>query len=543
MEKMKNVTQEENAHIMSLDKVVQKLGNLSPPVPDKVKKEDSEKQREYLKNVIFAAKKNSSLFSQEEMGHVLAADYLLQATITYEQETMGDLKTEKAPPSTVLPRMAPPKADPRLAAALKVVTAIVKNSHSYQDALRAGVIAMQDCIPYVGGIVAAITTVLWPEKKESAWDQVKGQVNKVVEAAVFNHEYNIVQSQITAVQTSLNQYISSPSNREKGTILIATMVVINSLYERVNQSKYRHMLIGLMVPIGALHLTVLSERYNHYKVLFNQDDRTQALKELESTYNQYKVFFDSVYVEWKNWRSNALKVFYNSRHILWNKVYEYGVRDQLNVYNFGYSIKEKSRASDFKKWALNRAIADLADILSSTASYSSFFKGINITLNPILAELDTIVLGPYLWTRFRGTGNMRNTLISGWSRDKPSGEVKKINIYAYNSIDGLQFIYPNMNGTKVASGGGDSFTLDLKGKQCIGAKVNYSSGLAYRIQFLFADGSASPIYGNKGKWMPIAYADATVGRAYKLAYGNFAKGTGPSSTTGINGIIFTFKRV
>jgi len=250
-----------------------------------------------------------------------------------------------------------------------------------------------------------------------------------------------------------------------------------------------------------------------------------------------------VLVEWKNWRSNGLKEFFDTKQILWNKEYSYGVRDELGVYNFGYSTNDKARASDFKKWALNKSIADMADVLSGTESYSTFFKDIHVSLSPILTELDTIVLGPYLWTRFQGTGNMRNTIIGGWSNDKPGGLVDRINIYAYNSIDGIQFIYPDMNGTKVTSGGGASFELNLKGKQCIGAKLNYSSGLVYKLQFFFADGSTSPEYGNKGGWTSIAAVDATVGKAYQLALANFAKGSGPSGTTGINGITFTFKRV
>ena len=360
--------------------------------------------------------------------------------------------------------------------------------------------------------------------------------------AIFENEYKIVASQITAVKTGLNQYLNSPSKEEQRPLLIANMLLINSLYERVNQSKYRHMLIGLMVPIGVMHLTVLSERYNHYKVLFGSDDRTQALEDLKKSYENYKVFFDTVYVEWKNWRSGQLEVFFNSNHVLWNTVYSYGVNDGLGLYNFRYDIDDKSRANDFKEWALNRCIADMAEVLSATQTYSTFFKGIDVTLSPILPELDTIVLGHYFWTRFKDTGNMRNTMIGNWSTDKPTGDVKKINIYAYNSIDGLQFLYPDMPGTKVTGGGGASFELNLDGKQCIGAKMDYSSGLVYMIQFFFADGSSSPAYGNKGGWHSIASVDATVGKSYKLAFANFALGSGPSGTKGINGVIFTFKR-
>lgn len=528
---------EENAGILNLEKLVQKLGPIAPSAPTTGEEEDYEEKRKYVRNVISTAKKNSSLFSQEEMGHVLAADFLMQAQNSDEENKALALKAETDPAPAVLPEM-----DPKLDAALKVVAAVVEKSSSYQDALRAGVIALEDCIPYVGGIVAAITTVFWPENKKDVWDEIKDQVNKVVENAILENEYNVVKSQITAVRTSIDQYVSSPSNTEQGNILIATMVLMNSLFERVNQSNNRHMLIGLMVPIGALHLTVLSERYNHYKVLFGQDNRTQALKELKSTYTQYKVFFDSVYVEWKNWRSTNLEVFYKSEHILWTQTYSYGVKDGLDLYNFGYSINDKYRASDFKEWALNRSIADMADVLSGTQSYSVFFKDINVTLNPILSELDTIVLGPYLWTRFQGTGDMDSSLIR-WSNDTPSGEVNKIYINSWNSIDGLQFIYPDMAGTQLSSGGGAKEELDLNGKQCIGANFNYNSGVVYAIRFAFADGSTSPVYGNKRNWTSIVAVDAVVGRSYKLASGNFALGRGPSSTTSIVGVMFTFKRV
>ncbi len=522
----------------TLGAIIQKLGSLAPPTPENFSQTAPAIQRNYLWKVIGIAKEHSSLFTHEEMGHVWANYFLLLATTTEEEKISPDPETALLSESKTLAKL-----DPRLEAALKVVSAIIQNSNNYQDALRAGVLALENCIPFVGGIVAAITSLLWPQKKKSAWDQVKDQVNKVVQHAIFDNEYKIVQSQITAIQTSLNQYLYSPNRKERGVILIATMVLTNSLYERVNQSKYRHMLLGLMAPIGVLHLTILSERYNHYEALFGDNDRAQAIKELKSTYDQYRSFFDTVYEEWKEWRSKGLKEFYNVKNILWSKEYHYGVEDELGIFNFEYGIDDKDRAAQFKYWALNRSIADLADVLSSTTSYSTFFKGIDAYLKPILPALDTLILGHYLWTRLPGTGNLRHTQIGGWTRDNPKGMVTKIHIDAYNSIDGLQFIYPDMNGTRVSSGGGEKFVLDIKDKQCVGAKLAYANGLVFRIQFFFADGSRSQVYGDKGNWRPVASINATVGNGYKLASANFAKGSGPSGTTGINGIVFIFKRI
>jgi hypothetical protein len=53
----------------------------------------------------------------------------------------------------------------------------------------------------------------------------------------------------------------------------------------------------------------------------------------------------------------------------------------------------------------------------------------------------------------------------------------------------------------------------------------------------------SNVYGDKGSWDPIASVDAVVGTSYRLASGNFSMGTGPSGTTGINGVKFKFNRV
>ena len=526
---------EETNPIFDLDDIVLKLGDLAPPVPEEIGEGLSEKRRAYIKAIITVARQNSTLLTREEMARILAADFLLQA-IEREQQIEGsgvmipDPETQVAMP-------------PGLDKALKVISEIIKNANNYQDALRAGVIALQNCIPFVGGIVAAITSLLWPQRKKSAWEQVKDQVNRVVHTAIFENEYKIVQSQITAVQISLTQYLNSSNSRERGVILIATMILTNSLYERVNHSKYRHMLLGLMAPIGLLHLTILSERYHHYKELFGDNERSQALKELKSTYDQYRQFFDTVFVEWKKWRDEGLKEFYEVKNILWSKEYRYGVKDELGQYQFEYRINDKARAADFKKCALNRSVADMADILSSTANYSTFFKGIDVALPPILTILDTIILGPYLGTRFPGTGNEAHRPVGPWSKDRPEGFVHTIHIYAYNTIDGLQFIYPDMDGTKVTGGGGESFVLDLKKKHCVGARLGYAKGLVYRLEFVFADGSTSPLYGNKGGWSPAASVDATMGGGYKLHSGNFEKGAGPSQTVGINGVILTFKRV
>jgi hypothetical protein len=303
------------------------------------------------------------------------------------------------------------------------------------------------------------------------------------------------------------------------------------------------MLIGLMVPIGTLHLAVLSERYNHYKVYFHEENRSEALAELKSTYDQYREFFHAAYPLWKDWRYHQFEVFYQVSHTHVIPDYFYGVKDNIGPYGFLYRIDDKARATDFLEWAFNGAIADMAHVLSSTQSYSTFLKDTGVELSPILSELDTIILGPYLWTRLQGTGDMNDTRIGDWTSDKPSGEVSQINIDAYNSIDGLQFIYPDMTGTKVSSGGGEQFQISLDGKQCIGTLMKWSSGLLYEIYFCFVDETQDRVYGNRGGWQVVAEVDARVAASYKLASGNFLKGSGPSGTTGINGVKFTFKRV
>lgn len=529
------VTLADTVKIMNIDKVVEKLGNMAPTAPTMGEK-DYEKQRKYVINVISAAKKNSSLFSQKEMGRVIAADLLMEATTSDEEGGAISRKIQKFPSVTEMPNI-----DPALKIALKGVAAAVKNSDNYQNALRAGMIAMAGCIPYVGGIVAAVTTVLWPENKISVWDQVKDQVKQVVNMALFNYKLGDLRDLIAAVEKGLIRYLNSSSNQRRGSILESLQLILDFMYEKVNNSDDRHMLLGIMVPIGTLHLTVLSETYNHLHVLYPDENKSKALLDLESKYKEYKEFFDSTYKKWLKVRSDALIVHCKSQASILDP-HICSVGDVFGQYNFQYLDSDPSRANGFKKWALNRAIADMADALSATHNYSMFFEGTGINLSPILPELDTIELGPYLWTQLWGTERFSRTSIGDWTNDTSSGELKKINIYAENSIHGIQFIYSDKAGTKVTRGGGASYELDLEGKQCLGAKLNYSSGHIYKMQFFFADGSKSPEYGNKGGWQSVAFADATVGGGYKLALGNFILGSGPSGTTGINGVIFTFKR-
>lgn len=116
---------EEPEHIYNLDDIVQKLGDLAPPAPDKTLDGDHTKQHEYLRKVISTAKQNSNLFTLEEMGRVWAAYFLLQATATEEGKKALGLE---ARPTTAPETLA--KMDPKLAAALKVATAIVQNSNN-----------------------------------------------------------------------------------------------------------------------------------------------------------------------------------------------------------------------------------------------------------------------------------------------------------------------------------------------------------------------------------------------------------------------------
>lgn len=113
--------------ILDLNKLVKKLGDHAPS-PIRKEEADQEINFSYARSVLSAAKSNAPLFSREEIGHILAADYLMQAISTGEDSEMPALGVDADEETPTLP-----KIDPKLDAALKVVAAVVKNSGSYQD--------------------------------------------------------------------------------------------------------------------------------------------------------------------------------------------------------------------------------------------------------------------------------------------------------------------------------------------------------------------------------------------------------------------------
>ena len=168
---------------------------------------------------------------------------------------------------------------------------------------------------------------------------------------------------------------------------------------------------------------------------------------------------------------------------------------------------------------------------------------------PVIAEENKIViLGPYSpATNDEPHGTLDFIQLGPMSQDKP-GEIIGVDIHCFNTIDATLFHYKGYDGTYCGnSDGGDKHNFCVADNAVVTlVHMGFASGLLAEVQYKFSDGTDTGILGNAGHWQ-MGYFDLdtkkTFDNKYVLRSVNMQPGRGPSSTTGVAGVLPTYHNI
>lgn len=311
-----------------------------------------------------------------------------------------------------------------------------------------------------------------------------------------------------------------------------------------------------------LHLTVLKERYKHGLELYTDAKKQdQWEKELTSKVNEYKTFFLKIYPEWQTWRKDKISVSCTRSEnptvvppfFYWTA--EGKTNDDPTGENVSYSDDWNSTEGYFedvqkraKQRMYNNADANMMkEAYIRTFSLDNFLPGHIKDKPKANIKVGEISYGPYsiaLKNGSHGVGDISNEV-----QTEKCGTISKIYVWAWNTIDRIQFCYKDRGmGNKF---GDTSFTdkpglkneIVLGEKHVTGIEAGFSEGLMAKIQFKFNDGTSSPTFGNKGDWGMDLDQEFTADRDFRLVGAEARSGRGPSSTTGVAEMRFIFQHV
>ena len=162
-------------------------------------------------------------------------------------------------------------------------------------------------------------------------------------------------------------------------------------------------------------------------------------------------------------------------------------------------------------------------------------------------SLGVLSLGPFSVASADGNHVYTDFLSfkGSFSNDAP-GTITRVDVRAYNSIDGSQIHYKGHNGTFVGNpSGGALHKFPVADKAIVDfVHMGFAQGLLAEVQYKASDKTDSGKLGNKSGWH-IRYAvnlDTSVilDTTFVLVAINMQKGTGPNNTTGVANVLLTY---
>jgi hypothetical protein len=105
-------------------------------------------------------------------------------------------------------------------------------SKTWNDRIKSAVEALESNIPYVGGIVVALTEVLWPPSDVSIWDSIKQQVTQMGDAKILAKELEERQEELNGLKDTMNEYVVAKSH-EKGAFMATMLSQANELHRQL----------------------------------------------------------------------------------------------------------------------------------------------------------------------------------------------------------------------------------------------------------------------------------------------------------------------
>ena len=414
--------------------------------------------------------------------------------------------------------------------------------------------------PEIGEIVKFILQTYWPTSYDDIWKLMENAmtdlVHKIVDAAILKQELAKRESELKALQASMNQYVAAQAH-EKGSLMSAMLEKSKTLFEELDGSEDDVHLPPFTITHAYQHLALLKERVLFGKEMYDHDDTPLWKEELDDYLQKYRDYFVRKNKKWNQWRNEQINVhYYTKRPSFLSPVDSYcDITDQLTEKKWQYfaTLQDDPHVLEpgvqmLKHRVLSEIVAQMVkSVYIAVFELGRFIPGHEN--DPPVADksLGILSLGPFSvasaddkhdWSDFQ---SFKGSL----SNDKP-GTITQVDVRAYNSIDGSQIYYKGHKGTFVGnSKGGELHKFPVADKAVVNyVHMGFAQGLLAEVQYKASDKTDSGKLGNKSGWH-IRYTvnlDTSVilDANFILRAINMQEGMGPSKTTGVANVLLTY---
>lgn len=173
------------------------------------------------------------------------------------------------------------------------------NNDDIYNIIRGVVLTGLGAIPYAGTLVSIVVDTFWPSAGPSAWDQVKAQVNRMVDDKISEQEYQLVSEFLTGLGNNLKSYLAArqeASALEVARIFSACHQIFINEAAQFQTSGRERLLLPLFVHFATLHLAMLRDAIlNRASLGWSDKEIAMYTKIATSAIRDYKQYVSKVY--------------------------------------------------------------------------------------------------------------------------------------------------------------------------------------------------------------------------------------------------------
>jgi len=123
-------------------------------------------------------------------------------------------------------------------------------------------------IPEVGGVVAGLIGILFPERAPDIWGMIKAQVRSLAKDMIFEANLDEFQTNLDGTKTFFHEYLTSGLFSEKSVKLGYVLGVMENFKQHFYKPERPERTLPYLLATGTLHIAALHEQYVHCEDLY-----------------------------------------------------------------------------------------------------------------------------------------------------------------------------------------------------------------------------------------------------------------------------------
>lgn len=156
-------------------------------------------------------------------------------------------------------------------------------------------------VPYVGSILGAFVSILWPSSQEDIWEEIRERVEKLIDKKIAERTYNQVKNALIGLHNNIIEYQHALQySQGNPTVISENWTTVHNLFVNdlpdFQDPGYEILLLPLFAQFANLHLSLLRDG-----ALFGsqwgwtQEYVASIQEELSRTIQDYRAYAENVY--------------------------------------------------------------------------------------------------------------------------------------------------------------------------------------------------------------------------------------------------------